>query len=199
MKKAFKFIGDVHGKLEEYRKIILTCEASICVGDFGFKKEWLWHYDNVWNRDIGSHYINPGNHDWYDYTIKPAASTGNWNYLPWWKIFTVRGADSIDKHLRREGVDWFPNEELSYMEGIEVLDHYLTIKPRIVVSHDCPQKVMERFFGYNEKSTTRQLLQVMFEQHQPELWVFGHHHQHKDEVINGTRFVCLDELETLEL
>lgn len=49
------------------------------------------------------------------------------------------------------------------------------------------------------KSQTRTMLQKMFEEHKPELWIFGHHHKSKDEVINGTRFICLDELETFEI
>jgi Icc-related predicted phosphoesterase len=42
-------------------------------------------------------------------------------------------------------------------------------------------------------------LHMMFQEHQPKLWVFGHHHQSKDVQINGTRFVCLNELETMTL
>jgi hypothetical protein len=35
----------------------------------------------------------------------------------------------------------------------------------------------------------------MWETHQPELWIFGHRHVPFDQVANGTRFVCLAELE----
>jgi hypothetical protein len=33
----------------------------------------------------------------------------------------------------------------------------------------------------------------MFELHQPKLWVFGHYHTDYDEVIQGTRFVCVNK------
>jgi Icc-related predicted phosphoesterase len=111
----------------------------------------------------------------------------------------VRGAESIDKHIRIEGLDWFANEELSYSEQLEAFDEYIKVKPEIVVSHDCPQSVMEKLFGYPEKSQTRTMLEMMFQEHQPQLWVFGHHHRSKDVQINGTRFVCLNELETMTL
>ena len=47
----------------------------------------------------------------------------------------------------------------------------------------------------NDPSRTRQAFQAMFEAHQPDLWVFGHWHHSFDGVLDGTRFVCLNELE----
>ncbi len=201
--KTLTIIGDVHGKVEHYKQIIDNCEFSICVGDFGFKKEWEWlsNYLNELDhckREFQSHWVNMGNHDYLPW-LYSSYSTKNTTYFNNESIFTIRGADSIDKHLRREGTDWFPNEELNYQEQLEAFDFYSKVKPKIVISHDCPQSVMERLFGYPEKSQTRQMLQAMFEEHQPDLWVFGHHHKSKDEMINGTRFVCLSELETLTI
>lgn len=188
-------IGDVHGKVHEYKKITDKCKVSICVGDFGVESEWRWHSKSI----EGYHFINPGNHDYAPDFDRYMRSLQNWTYFDEYSIFTVRGAKSIDKHLRIEGLDWFPNEELSYQEGLEVFDEYVRVKPKVVISHDCPQSVMEQLFGYPEKSSTRQLLEAMFQEHQPELWVFGHHHKSKVEMINRTRFVCLDELETFEI
>jgi predicted phosphodiesterase len=195
-------IGDIHGKLEQYKQIIDNCEESICVGDFGFKKEWDWHQTNAWMFGHKPHWINIGNHDWLDVLNEchlEYGHTGNFNYFTDYDIFTVRGADSIDKHLRTEGVDWFANEELNYLEQLEAFDFYCKVKPNIVVSHDCPQSVMQSLFGYPEKSQTRNMLQAMFNEHKPDLWVFGHHHQSKDVNVLGTRFVCLNELETMKL
>jgi len=193
---SITFIGDVHGKLEQYKQIIDNCKFSVCVGDFGFKKEWDWYRKNI---DQSYHLINPGNHDFIPYIHTVDGCTGNFycNYRR--SYMTIRGAESIDKHLRQEGVDWFTNEELNYTEQLEAFDRYSQFKPKIMVTHDCPQVVMEQLFGYPEKSQTRTMLQHMFEFHQPDLWVFGHHHKSKDVVINGTRFVCLAELETLTI
>lgn len=192
------FIGDVHGKVERYKEIIDNCDYSICVGDFGFKKQWEWLQNNPTSQSNGPHYIVPGNHD-YIPKINKHPYTGNHDEIEHYKIFVVRGADSIDKHLRTEGVDWFADEELNYQEQLEAFDAYCQCKPRIVVSHDCPQSVMQTLFGYPEKSQTRNMLQAMFNEHKPELWVFGHFHQSKDVNILGTRFVCLNELETLTI
>lgn len=191
-------IGDVHGKVHEYKKIIDKCKFSICVGDFGFEPEWGWHSKSI----EGDHFINPGNHDYAPDFDRYNKSLKNWSYFEEYSIFTVRGAESIDKHLRIEGLDWFPNEELNYQEQLEAFDKYCRVKPKIVISHDCPQSVLEKMFkmGWTYgKSQTRTMLEMMVQEHQPALWLFGHHHESKDEVINGTRFICLAELETFTI
>lgn len=186
-------IGDVHGKIERYKEIIDNCEFSICVGDFGFKEEWDWHITTI----KGRHWINPGNHDFGPYMKTTLPSTRNFGWWPDYQLMTIRGAESIDKHFRTEGIDWFANEELNYQEQLAAFDWYCKVKPKIVISHDCPQSVMTSLFGYPEKSQTRTMLEMMFQEHQPDFWVFGHHHKNKDVQIGRTRFVCLNELETL--
>lgn len=197
------FIGDVHGKVNELVKVVKSCYNStprsqvLCVGDLGFNSkikeidEQLWLYSGHFFSVVGNHDDVPNKDKW--------PYLGNFKWFPDQSIFTVRGADSIDKHLRTEGIDWFTNEELNYQEQLEAFDFYCKVKPRIVVSHDCPQLVMEQLFGYPEKSQTRTMLQFMFIEHQPEMWIFGHHHKSRNEIIDGTRFICLAELETLTI
>lgn len=189
------FIGDVHGKVEQYHQITRDHKFTMCAGDFGWKQHWEYH-----RKFIGTtHWVNPGNHD-YDGAYNDqhySMSTGNFKYFRHIDVFTVRGADSIDKHLRIEGIDWFSNEELNYQEQLEAFDAYVAAKPRIMLTHDCPQSVMTELFGYPEKSQTRTMLEMMFQEHKPELWVFGHHHKSIKKTILGTEFVCLDELETM--
>ena len=189
-------IGDVHGKLQKYKEITDRCENSICVGDFGFKDEWDWHADT---KLYNNHLINGGNHDYGPYLKNGISSTGDFRFFADWNLFTVRGALSIDRHLRTTDVDWFENEELSYHEQLAAYDEYCNVKPHIVISHDCPQIVMENWFGYTEKSQTRTMLQYMFEVFQPEIWIFGHHHKSKNGMIENTKFICLNELETINL
>lgn len=189
-------IGDVHGKVHEYKKITDKCKFSICVGDFGFEPEWNWHAKTI----EGRHYINPGNHDFGPYMgDQLTQSCGNFGWWDEYQLMTIRGAESIDKHHRIEGLDWFANEELNYQEQLKAFDWYCNVKPKIVISHDCPQSVMEKLFGYPEKSQTRIMLENMFQVHRPELWIFGHHHKSKDIQINATRFICLAELETFQI
>lgn len=195
---SIRIIGDAHGLVNQYAEIIKDGQKSICVGDFGFKTQWDWHKHNV---DPSRHWINPGNHDYFP-MFHEDFCLGNYSYLSWLgEMFTIRGAKSIDKHLRTEGIDWFANEELTYAEGLECLDLYSECKPRIVISHDAPQSVIEAMFKYAwmDKSNTTQLLQALFEVHQPEMWFFGHHHRSRQIELDGTKFRCLEELEFIDI
>lgn len=194
--RELTIIGDVHGKLSQYKSIIDNCDFSICVGDFGFKKEWDWYLEKVVPNSSGFHYINPGNHDYGPYMNDESISLGNFSEFCKFGIFTIRGAKSIDKYLREEGTDWFPNEELTYQESLEAFDRYAEMRPKIVISHDCPQFLRNRWFGITDKSITSSLLNAMWEEHQPEMWIFGHHHKSQSEVCGDTIFTCLAELET---
>ena len=186
-------IGDVHGLVDNYWKLHQMHKgSSIQVGDFGFKKQHEWHIANM---DSKLHKINFGNHDDTGYLHRPH-SLGNWSILQG-GIMTVRGAQSRDKHHRTEGKDWWANEELSYGEMSEAVNIFQTEVPRIMITHDAPHEVRRALFSIEDKTTTSNGLQVMWELHQPELWIFGHHHKSRNEVLNGTRFICLAELETL--
>jgi len=189
-------IGDVHGKINQYKWILEKHNmTSIQVGDFGFKREHDWHIKHI-NKETRMHLINFGNHDDTTYKNHPH-STGNCCTFVNYNLMTVRGAYSIDKHHRDEGRSWWSDEELTYAEMEKAIAQSNKYKPEILVTHDCPQLVREELFGITDKSLTSNGLQVMFEQHQPRLWIFGHHHKSRNEVINGTRFICLKELETL--
>lgn len=187
-------IGDVHGKINEFWQLHhkLKPEKSIQLGDFGFKRQHDWFLENM---DCQNHKINFGNHDYYPY-LNREHSLGDWSYEN--GIFTIRGAYSTDRRHDpvRENFDWFANEEISYANGYKVIDAFVKHKPEIVVTHDCPQSIAIRFFQIHQPSLTRQLLQACVEMHQPLLWIFGHHHKHKDTVVVPTRFICLGELET---
>jgi len=189
-------IGDVHGKLKQYHDILKKYpkHSSIQVGDFGFQKHHDWHIENI---NGNQHKINFGNHDYYPYLFE-THSLENYSLINN-EIMTVRGAFSIDRVNRTEGIDWFAYEELNYVEMQAAIDFYETNKPRIVISHDCPHKLRSLLFGIEAKSITTNGLQAMLDIHKPELWVFGHHHTSVNELIDGTRFRCLAELEMMEL
>jgi hypothetical protein len=191
-------IGDVHGKLDQYKKIIDSLPKgteTTQVGDFGFKYHHEWHLKNI---DSNLHKINFGNHD--DYTfLRKNHSLGDSYFYTKKGIMSVRGAFSIDRSIRTEGVDWWRNEELNYIEMKKVIHDYEFFKPPIMVTHECPQSVRDHLFGIKETSITSMGFESMFEIHQPELWIFGHHHISKNKIINGTKFVCLSELEIFNI
>jgi hypothetical protein len=172
-----RFLGDVHGNWNQYRELIRDVPESIQLGDMGvgFPAECARH----------SQFI-------------PDGLTEN-------GVMFVGGALSIDRHTRTEGFDWWPDEELSTHELMDMIDRYENVEPRIMVTHDAPESVVNILFGANGKlklnlpSRTRQALQSMFEVHQPEMWLFGHGHNSKNVVIKGTRFICLNELESMDI
>jgi predicted phosphodiesterase len=186
-------IGDVHGKVDKYWKILQKHKGeSIQAGDFGFKKEHEWHLKNI---DNSRSKICFGNHDDYTYLNKPH-SCGNYSYRDELGLMTVRGAYSIDRAIRTEGRDWWREEEMTYKAMLEIYDFYAKTLPNIVISHDCPNIARIELFDCFDKSSTSNLLQSLYNAHEPSLWVFGHWHKSVDKVIGKTRFVCLNELET---
>lgn len=195
-------IGDPHGKTINYNCIVSDCEQrgekTLTVGDNGFEKQWVdgeKFLNTIPNGTINHKWLG-GNHDVYpnNHFAQSLGDFGVWN-----GIFFVRGANSIDKAQRIEGRDWFREEEMDYSQMLECFDLYESVKPEIVVSHDCPQSVMEFMFGYTEKSRTRTLLEEMFRIHQPKTHLFGHHHCSREAFCGNTEFICLKELETLTL
>jgi len=84
---------------------------------------------------------------------------------------------------------------MNQKEMQNAIDQYIKDKPKIIISHDCPNIVRKYFFNISDKSLTTNGMQFMFDSYKPDLWIFGHHHKSKNEVIEGTKFVCLSELE----
>ena len=192
--KNILVIGDVHGKYLDYKEIIDKHNGeSIQLGDFGFN---FVHDMHLSFNDVSKHKVLFGNHDDYTY-LNREHSLGNFFIKD--DLMCIRGADSIDKRFRTINVDWWENEELSYKEMEEVINVYELNKPKIVISHDGPQSIIEELFGIRDKSLTRQGLEQMLGIHTPNIWIFGHHHKSIDITINGCRFICLNELETFLL
>ena len=116
-------------------------------------------------------------------------------------IYFVRGGHSIDKEYRKLGLDWWPDEQLSYVKMIEALDAYVASKPQIVISHECPKRIIPEVSTLSSwkgnpipPSATALLLDKMFDVYKPKYWFFGHYHKSWQAIIEGTNFVCLDEL-----
>lgn len=117
----------------------------------------------------------------------------------------VGGAKSTDRARRLEGYNWWPDEELSYQELFHMIDIYEAAKPEIMVTHDCPYQIDYHLahatgkYYQNMDSRTKSALQSMFDLHKPRLWIFGHWHFDYDEVFDGTRFICLNELSWIDV
>lgn len=206
-----RFIGDVHGKFKGYSRLIYDAPYSIQVGDMGvgFKK-YNRDSDLVWDTNPpfdkmsdGKHLFIRGNHD------NPGVCLRHKYWIPDGSlidgVFCVGGATSIDKAWRTKDIDWWEDEEVSQDELEKILQVYSELKPEIVVTHECPESIANQILAafnkvkFNDFSRTRQTLERMYYVHQPKIWIFGHWHQSLNFMDGTTNFICLNELEHLDL
>ena len=214
-----RIIGDCHGCINKRNRLpdkptyIELCEQlgpddySVQLGDMGF------NYKGLNRLDHNRHVFIPGNHDNYTQLLNNEVpySLGNYgmNGLGPFTFFIVRGAFSIDAKLRIRDEklngqkSWWIEEELNHTQGLNCLEHYERFKPDVVMSHDCPYTVSKMIgnpdillaFGFSINMTTssQELMQQMFDIHQPKLWLFGHYHVNEKFRYHGTRFICVGE------
>ncbi len=187
-------IGDVHGKLDKYIDLVIDHEGpTLQLGDMGFDYEPLRILDQNRHKFFG------GNHDNYDKYNGCVHALGDFGI--WHNVFYARGAWSMDWQCRTEGLDlWTTKEQLNYSQSLECLDMYTTIKPNIVITHECPNFIHDELFHYNPLfgTSTALLFDHMYLEHQPEVWIFGHHHRTTNLLHGTTLFQCLGELATTE-
>jgi predicted phosphodiesterase len=193
-----RFIGDIHGDIHGYERIINGCNESVQVGDFGigFLADVTEEYVDTQLHADGRHKFIRGNHD------DPARCKERPGYMEDGtfdeerSILYIGGAWSIDWQFRTPGYSWWVDEELSTAELARMHDLMVHHKPRIVVTHDAPSSAIYQMYikpnaHKQYRTRTADALDGMFARHQPELWVFGHWHEDMDAYINSTKFVCL--------
>lgn len=201
-------IGDVHGLFFDYKAKIrrLGVKTSLQLGDFGLG--FPNSFDHFDMSDIkGTHKFIRGNHDNPAICRKDEYYAGDFGTIEgdfvnglYDKLFFISGAWSIDKAYRVEGKTWWEEEQLSQEELCEAVNKYNEDKPEIVVSHDCPTIVLQNLYPSRLIPTrTSQAMDVMFLTRKPQFWIFAHHHQSWRKNIDGCTFICLDELEVLNL
>ena len=195
------FIGDTHGKTERLAKV---CEAMpedeiFQLGDMGLG------FQGVFLQHLPHFKFIRGNHDSPEACRAHKNYAGDYGYDKATGLFWLGGAWSIDAAYRIPGVSWWSDEEISVPRLAKAASLYIESKPWIVATHECPRtaasELLKELIGpyFDAKrdcanSRTARALQVMFEKHQPEHWVFGHYHIRKDFELNGTQFHCLPEL-----
>lgn len=207
--KKLRLIGDIHGKWYEYQLITQPItHDSIQVGDFGigFGQGDYWHdMVNEFHRNDQHRFIR-GNHD--NPSICKSEMIGCIaDGTVQDNIMFVGGAWSIDKDYRTPGIDWWHEEELSIPEFNNIIDIYSTVRPDIMITHDCPTLAAYHMFVKTGKTIGRKALyltrtgeafQAMFEIHQPKYWFFGHWHHTSKTSLNGTQFQCIGELDFID-
>ena len=204
------FIGDIHGQFETYFNLIGEKKfpddtTVIQVGDHGLfsdddmtSKYKIYRHDRDYRKVISPkvdiRFVR-GNHDNPETCRKDSSYLGDFSYSKNLDMMFISGAWSIDWMYRTPGVSWWTGEELSQEDFDKVMDMMHKYKPRWIVSHDCPSKLYEQFFGYCSKQPTRTgyyFDRILNECPPTSGWIFGHHHKEIDERANGIRFVCCD-------
>ncbi len=212
-----RIIGDVHGKMDDYLSIASEAEMSIQIGDLGFDYSRLKRLNPKKHKFIG------GNHDNYDLYEDCPHAMGHWGLIndemqlkrkeKFWFMrgaFSINAADFIVEYANTGDLNWWKEEELTDLQLDAAVLSYRQNRPDVVITHDCPKVIRDTFddvglihstWGWSVDfySRTQAALQIMWNIHKPKLWIFGHWHRYVDTIIEGTRFICLDELEYTDL
>lgn len=200
-----RIIGDVHCKFHAYKEKIKDSKYSIQLGDFGYAKEW---YKLIRQKiDHKRHKIIPGNHDdyygiRYEYTFGTEGyGVNNGEWIKDFNFFWIRGAYTPPFYFDfTPGVNWWEQEQLTIDQLEKVKSLYIENKPDIILAHECPDMVSGMLFGKDKifPNRTSNYFSQMFYVHKPKLWFFGHWHKTLIKKIDGTHFVCLNELDYVD-
>lgn len=217
-------VGDIHGEWDALFSNIKRFDLRDCflisVGDIGIgfgpntpfqraKHYRQFEYLNKIFKDREICFLGiAGNHDNPYYFNHVELSNFNLisNYQELFfngkSYLFVGGAISIDRATRNSESYW-PNEAIQPIPFDCLRDHY-----DIIIAHDAPTYAglgAEKLYdepGNPVKSDAlegRRILDTLVETVAPELFVHGHYHLSQDQIINGTRFRCLDINEIWEI
>lgn len=226
------FLGDVHGHWRNANRLLdallqhnLRFDEVIQVGDMGF---WPGTVP-PWSRDLGcrARWVD-GNHEHFPrlqardqgFGVDPSTPwVDGWrDFLERWEyqprgtitdgILFVGGARSVDKHYRTEGLDWFPEENLSAADREHIVAQVEAYGPEnihTVVAHDCPQRfdVLAAVLARNGSAKfgadpNRPFLDELFELVRPQRWLFGHYHVRWKDTVDGCEARCISLVEDLD-
>jgi len=194
-----RFIGDIHGAIYNYERIINGATESVQVGDFGvgFLNKVEQDFADSLHAD-GRHKFIRGNHDDPAFCKERPGYIEDGTFDEERSIMYIGGAWSIDWQKRTPGYSWWFDEELSDEELGLLQAEFMLNKPRVMVTHDAPtsaiwKMLLEGTGKHQYKTRTAEAFEAFKNcAHKPEIWLFGHWHVPLDEVIDGTRFICLD-------
>jgi hypothetical protein len=192
-------ISDCHAKFRYLNQILnnFKNEEFIQIGDMGILP----------NTDYPKKFPDNlkffrGNHDSPNLCHNHPNYLGDYGYLQKYDIYYISGAWSINRKSRIEGLEWWPDEELSTEDFDNIYNEIAVIRPRVILSHDCPTSIMALFFKYNHIKKTKtgnSLERIFLTGHQPKYWLFGHHHRSVQDKIRNTHFIGLGELESCRI
>lgn len=194
------FISDIHGNIKKLSNIIESnikdYDKIVQVGDLylGIPGVEIPEYDKKFGFIFG-------NHDCRSMCRNHLNYLGDFGYNPKLNLFWIGGAQTPlhERNNLTEDIDWWPNEQFSKEEWIDIIDLWTRTRPKIVVSHECPSFVRKISLKINETNLTAEMLSLLMRMHSPEYWVFGHHHKNINRLIDKTRFISKPLFDTFEL
>jgi Icc-related predicted phosphoesterase len=192
--------GDIHNNFGRLNELINKKKPDLIIpcGDFGFwpgvpwaeplsniklqkTKKLLWcdgNHENHWAlRDRTTDELAP------NIIYMPRGST--YQLEDGRTIMFMGGALSIDKHLRRVGVDWFPEEVITQKDLIGLPD----VKVDIFITHTCPTELLIDLLPFDRRKTpepSNYALTALWKEYMPSLWFFGHWHKYYSGMLNHT-------------
>ena len=203
------FIGDVHGKFDDYYQLIehhkMDCSCQLGDMGLGFGPVLRRRQLSIENRVVWpNHKFIRGNHDNPEACAKYGNFLDGFGYNPLNRMFHITGGATVsfDRWHRTEGIDIWEDEELSYKQLKDAIELFGHSKPEVVVSHDCPSNILPLVLprgSLPETNRTAQAMQAMFDIHRPLLWIFGHHHTNSWNGIGKTMFRGLGELDWINV
>jgi predicted phosphodiesterase len=182
-------IGDIHKDHNDYFKILENLDPETRSIQLGDTLMGLPGCKSLPTLDSRHQFIR-GNHDKPDLIKKHPNYLGDYGFLKEDNLFFMSGACSPDFRKRKENVDWWPTEQLSYEQFAYAIKLYQKTKPRFMVTHEAPRIIAEKL-GYGNNSPTQTVFEIMRHLHKPEMWLHGHYHRKHRRTIDSTRFVCL--------
>lgn len=210
-----RLIGDIHGMVNDYKAYSIGdfSGPTIQLGDFGvgFGQNDYWYESINAYHTAGNHRFIRGNHD------NPAICKTMNGYITDGSIendiMFIGGAWSIDNpdappgwYKRTKNVDWWEDEQCSEDQFKLFLELYDFWRPRVMITHDCPQVISHEMFfnsgflrGPEYKTRTAQVFNAMLDIHQPDEWYFGHWHKTMQYKYGRTLFHCIGELDYVDV
>lgn len=194
--------GDTHGDLDfkVFHNAIKAGYSNIFIcGDFGY----IWdgghkeqkRLDYLSNLGINIYFVC-GNHENFDLLYKyPIVEINggkahkirdNIYHLIRGEIFTFGnkkilafgGANSIDKHIRKEGKSWWPQEIPTEIEMNNARNNLAKYNNKVdyIITHTGHNRVLSDLFGNYQEDKTSDFLSEIYHTVEYTHWFFGHMH-----------------------
>jgi predicted phosphodiesterase len=199
-------VGDIHGYFDMLSRFLNKDETKydyiFCCGDFGYWPGYR-RFEDIKLSENTKLFFADGNHERHDLlkNLESNEIIPNVFYMKRGSVLTIEnknilffgGADSIDKAYRTPGHDWFPEENISYADMLNLPPE--TTKIDMVISHTCPTEFDLKgivFFKDKMKDTNRIYLSEILTLYRPSFWFFGHWHQCFEGKYLNTKWYGLD-------